>query len=146
MQLHELKPTAGSQKKRMRVGRGNGSGKGTYAGRGMNGQSSRSGGRRRPGFEGGQTPLHRRMPKLGGFKNPRRIEYAPINVSTLEKRFQAGDTVDRASLAEKRIIKSENLAVKVLGNGEITIALTVKVDKISKSAAEKIIKAKGKVE
>ena len=146
MKLHDLKPTPGATKARKRVGRGNASGTGTYAGRGMNGQSSRAGGKRRPGFAGGQTTLVKRMPKLGGFKNPRRIEYAIVNVGTLAEHFESGDTVDSKTLVDKRILRNTKKPVKILGNGDIDINLTVKVAKISKSAAEKITKAKGKVE
>jgi len=146
MKLNELKANTGRTKNRIRVGRGNGSGRGTYSGRGMNGQSARSGGKRKAGFEGGQTPLHMRMPKLGGFKNPNRVEYAVINVATLEAKFKSGDTVDTAALIEKRLLKNDKKPVKILGNGDLTIALNVKVNKVSKSASEKITKAKGTVE
>ncbi len=146
MKLHELKPATKSRKSKKRVGRGNGSGKGTYCGRGMNGQTARAGGRRRPGFEGGQTPLYMRMPKLGGFKNPTRIEYLPINVGVLNDNFKADETVNLETLAKKRIIRSTKKPVKVLGVGELKIALTVQVDKVSKVAAEKITKAGGKIE
>ncbi|MBU1992687.1 MAG: 50S ribosomal protein L15 [Patescibacteria group bacterium] len=132
------------KKTKKRVGRGNASGAGTYSGRGMNGQSSRSGGKRRPGFEGGQTPLHMKMPKLRGFKNPNRVTFQVVNVSDLEV-FDAGATVDVISLYEKKIIRKKNTPVKVLGNGELTKKLEVKVDKVSRSAKEKIEKAKGKV-
>lgn len=145
MKINTLKPQTGSTKKRMRVGRGNAS-KGTYSGRGVKGQSARTGGRRRPGFSGGQTPLYMRMPKLGGFTNPGRVEYSPVNVGVLEKTFNAGDTVTKESLVHKKIIRNQKRPIKILGQGELTIALTIKVDKVSKSAEEKIIKAKGKVE
>ena len=146
MQLHDLKPNAGSTHKRKRVGRGNSSGQGTYAGRGQNGQGSRSGGTKGAGFEGGQTPLARRLPKLPGFRNINRVEYLPVNVSRLEEKFEAGDVVDGASLKAKGIIKHEDALVKVLGDGDITKALTVKVDKVSASAKAKIEAAGGKVE
>ena len=146
MQLHDLTPAAGSNKRRKRVGRGNGSGKGTYSGRGLNGQGSRSGGTKGAGFEGGQTPLAMRLPKLPGFRNPNRVEYSPINVATLEERFEAGSVVDGAALKAARLIKKEDELVKVLGDGEITKALTVKVDKVSASAKAKIEAAGGKVE
>jgi large subunit ribosomal protein L15 len=146
MKQNTVQAQKGSTKARTRRGRGDGSGKGTFSGRGMNGQSARAGGRVRPGFSGGQTPLYMRMPKLGGFKNPNRVEYAVINVGTLEKNFAAGDTVSKETLIEKRILRSGNKPVKVLGNGELKIALTVKVNKVTKSAEAKITKAKGKIE
>ena len=146
MQLHDLTPAAGSSHRRKRKGRGNSAGQGTYAGRGLNGQGSRAGGTKGAGFEGGQTPLAMRLPKLPGFKNPRRIEYTPINVATLEERFEDGAVVDGAALKAARLVKSEFEPVKVLGEGELTKALTVKVDKTSASAKEKIEAAGGKVE
>ncbi len=146
MELCDLKPAAGSTHSRKRVGRGPGSGLGKTAGRGMNGQNSRSGGGKGPGFEGGQTPLARRLPKLPGFTNINRVEYIPVNVSRLEEKFEAGDVVDGESLKTKRIIKHADDLVKVLGDGELTKALTVKVDKVSKSAQAKIEAAGGKVE
>jgi large subunit ribosomal protein L15 len=146
MELCDLKPAPGSTHSRKRVGRGPGSGYGKTAGRGMNGQNSRSGGGKGPGFEGGQTPLARRLPKLPGFTNINRVEYIPVNVSRLEEKFEAGDVVDGESLKAKRIIKHADDLVKVLGDGEITKALTVKVDKVSKSAQAKIEAAGGKVE
>ena len=146
MELKDLYPAPGSRHSRKRVGRGPGSGKGKTAGRGMNGQLSRAGGGKRAGFEGGQTPLARRLPKLPGFRNINRVEYAPVNVGRLEEKFEAGDVVDGASLAAKGIIKRESVLVKVLGDGELTKALTVKVDKVSASAKAKIEAAGGKVE
>lgn len=146
MELKDLQPAEGSRKARKRVGRGPASGTGKTAGRGMNGQKSRSGGGKGAGFEGGQTPLARRLPKLPGFRNPNRVEYIAVNVSRLDKIFEAGDVVCGDSLVEKRIIKHESDLVKVLGDGEITKALTVKVDKVSASAKAKIEAAGGKVE
>ena len=146
MQLHDLTPAEGSNKRRKRVGRGNSSGKGTYSGRGQNGQGSRSGGTKGAGFEGGQTPLAMRLPKLPGFKNPRRIEYTAVNVSTLELKFENDVVVDGAALKAAGITKSEFEPVKVLGDGELTKKLTVKVDKVSASAKAKIEAAGGKVE
>lgn len=146
MELKDLRPNEGSRHSRKRVGRGVGSGKGKTAGRGMNGQLSRSGGGKKAGFEGGQTPLARRLPKLPGFTNINRVEYLPVNVSRLEEKFEAGDVVDGKSLVEKGIIKHEDALVKVLGDGELTKALTVKVDKVSASAQQKIEAAGGKVE
>ena len=140
MQLNDLRPAEGAKKARKRIGRGNASGHGTTAGRGTKGQLSRSGGGKGAGFEGGQQPLAMRLPKLPGFTNRNRVEYAPVNVSRLEEKFADGDTVDTASL------KREYELVKVLGNGEITKKLTVKADKVSASAKAKIEAAGGKVE
>lgn len=146
MELKDLTPAEGSTKARKRVGRGPASGTGKTAGRGMNGQKSRSGGGKGAGFEGGQTPLARRLPKLPGFTNPNHQDYVAVNVSRLEAKFEAGETVDSNSLVEKGIIKHSTDLVKVLGDGEIKKALTVKVDKVSASAKEKIEAAGGKVE
>ena len=146
MEWKDLYPAPGSHHRKKRVGRGPGSGKGKTAGRGENGQLSRSGGGKRAGFEGGQTPLARRLPKLPGFTNINRVEYVPVNVKLLEERFEAGDVVDRDSLIEKGIIKNYEDLIKVLGDGELTKALTVKVDKVSAGAQAKIEAAGGKVE
>lgn len=146
MELKDLKPAEGSRHSRKRVGRGNGSGYGKTAGRGLNGQKSRAGGGKRPGFEGGQTPLAMRLPKLPGFRNINRVEYLPVNVSRLEEKFEAGEVVNGVSLKAKGIIKHEDALVKVLGDGELTKALTVSVDKVSASAKAKIEAAGGKVE
>ena len=127
MQLNDLRPTEGAKKNRKRVGRGNSSGHGTYSGRGLNGQLSRAGGGKGSGFEGGQMPLAMRLPKLPGFRNINRVEYAPVNVSRLDAVFADGDVVDNASLVEKGIIKSEAIPVKVLGQGELAKKLTVRV-------------------
>ena len=144
MRLHELKKPEGSTKAPKRIGRGQGTGQGTTAGRGMNGQNSRSGVGVRLGFEGGQMPLYRRLPKRG-FNNKWAKEYAEINVKDLNK-FDDGATVDAAALVEKGIVKKVLDGVKVLGNGELEKKLTVKAAKFSKSAAEKIEKAGGKAE
>ena len=144
MRLHELKKPEGSTKAPKRIGRGQGTGQGTTAGRGMNGQNSRSGGGVRLGFEGGQMPLYRRLPKRG-FNNKWAKEYAEVNVKDLNK-FDDGATVDAAALIEKGIVKKALDGVKVLGNGELEKKLTVKAAKFSKSAAEKIEKAGGKAE
>ena len=146
MELKDLNPAEGSRHSRKRVGRGNGSGYGQTAGRGLNGQKSRAGGGKRPGFEGGQTPLAMRLPKLPGFRNINRVEYLPVNVSRLEEKFEAGEVVNGESLKAKGIIKHEDALVKVLGDGELTKALTVSVDKVSASAKAKIEAAGGKVE
>ena len=146
MQLNDLRPAEGSKKARKRVGRGNSSGHGTYSGRGLNGQLSRAGGGKGAGFEGGQQPLAMRLPKLPGFKNHNRVEYAPGNVARLEALFADGETVDAESLMAKGVIKHDYIPVKVLGDGELTKQLTVKVDKVSASAKAKIEAAGGKVE
>lgn len=146
MQLHDLSPAPGSRKKRKRVGRGNASGHGTTAGRGDKGQNSRSGGGKGPGFEGGQNPIQMRMPKLGGFKNRNRVEYAVVNVGRLEDLYGAGDIVDIDSLFAKGVTKSKTAPVKVLGDGELTKSLTVKVDRISAPARAKIEAAGGTVD
>ena len=146
MELKDLYPADGSRKDRKRKGRGPASGNGKTAGRGLNGQKSRAGGGKRPGFEGGQTPLAMRLPKLPGFRNFNRVEYLPVNVSRLEEKFEAGEVVCGETLQAKGIIKHADAPVKVLGSGEITKALTVKVDKVSASAQAKIEAAGGKVE
>ena len=146
MQLNDLRPAEGSRKNRKRIGRGNRSGHGTYSGRGLNGQLSRAGGGKGAGFEGGQQPLAMRLPKLPGFKNHNRVEYAPVNVARLEALFADGETVDAESLMAKGVIKHDYIPVKVLGDGELTKQLTVKVDKVSASAKAKIEAAGGKVE
>lgn len=146
MELKDLKPVPGSRKAPRRVGRGHAAGQGKTAGRGLNGQLSRSGGGKRAGFEGGQTPLARRLSKLPGFTNINQTTYIPVNVKRLEDKYEAGEVVDGASLKAKGIIKHDDALVKVLGDGEITKALTVKVDKVSASARAKIEAAGGKVE
>ena len=144
MRLHELKKPEGSTKAPKRIGRGQGTGQGTTAGRGMNGQNSRSGGGVRLGFEGGQMPLYRRLPKRG-FNNKWAKEYAEINVQDLN-RFEDGAVVDLDAMLEAGLVKQVKDGVKVLGNGELEKKLTVKAEKFSKSAAEKIEKAGGKAE
>lgn len=146
MQLNDLFPAPESRKNRKRVGRGNGSGHGSTAGRGDKGQNSRAGGGKGPGFEGGQNPIHMRMPKLGGFKNRNRVEYAVINVGRLEELYGAGDTVDVDSLFDKGVIKAKTVPVKVLGDGELTKALTIKIDKVSAPARAKVEAAGGTVD
>lgn len=146
MEIKDLKPAEGSKRNRKRVGRGPASGNGKTAGRGMNGQKSRAGGGKGAGFEGGQTPLARRLPKLPGFRNFNRVEYVPVNVSRLDAKFNAGDLVDADTLYAAGIIKNTTDPIKVLGDGEITKALTVRVDKVSASAKAKIEAVGGKVE
>lgn len=144
MKLHELRAAEGATKAPKRKGRGTASGQGTTGGRGMNGQKSRSGGGVRLGFEGGQMPLYRRIPKRG-FKNIWGTVYTTLNVEELN-RFEAGTVVDRALLEERGILKQVKDGVKILGQGELKVALTVKADKFSKSAIEKIEAAGGKAE
>ena len=144
MKLHELSPVPGSNPKAYRKGRGNGSGNGKTAGRGQKGQWARSGGGVRVGFEGGQMPLQRRLPKRG-FNNIFATKYVTIKVSDLEK-FEAGATVDTEALLKAGIISKTLDGVKVLGNGELTKALNVKVAAYTASAKEKIEKAGGKAE
>lgn len=145
MKLHELSPAAGSTKKAWRKGRGPGSGNGKTAGRGHKGQNARSGGGVRTGFEGGQIPLYRRLPKRGFTNDVFKKEYAIINVETLDK-FNDGDVVSIETLVNEGIIKKELCGLKVLGRGEITKKLTVKATIFSASAKEKIEAAGGKVE
>ena len=144
MRIHELKKPEGSTKAPKRIGRGQGTGQGTTAGRGMNGQNSRSGGGVRLGFEGGQMPLYRRLPKRG-FNNKWAKEYAEINVKDLD-RFEDGSVVDLGVLLAAGLVGKQLDGLKVLGNGELTKKLTVKAEKFSKSAVEKIEKAGGKAE
>ena len=144
MKMHELAPAIGSTKEAKRIGRGHGSGNGKTAGKGHKGQKARAGHGMRPGFEGGQMPLQRRVPKRG-FNNIFAKEWLAINVAALEV-FEDGTVVDAAALAQKGIIKKANLPVKVLGNGKITKKLEVKLNAYSASAAEKIAAAGGKTE
>lgn len=144
MKLHELKPAEGSRKPRRRVGRGIGSGMGKTSTRGTKGQFSRTGGGTRPGFEGGQMPLHRRLPKRG-FKNTFAKKYAEVNVEQLNC-FDNGAVVDPAALIEAGILKNVLDGVRVLGNGELTKSLTVQAQGFTKSAQQKIEAAGGKAE
>ncbi len=144
MKLHELKPNPGSTKNRKRLGRGTATGQGKTAGRGMNGQKSRSGGGVRPGFEGGQMPLYRRLPKRG-FTNIFGTQFAEINVEVLNK-FEDGAEITPELLKSEGILKKQLDGVKILGNGELAKKLTVKAHKFSKSAVEKIEAAGGKAE
>ena len=144
--LNNLRPQVGAKKRKRIIGRGQGSGMGGTATRGMKGQKSRSGDGKMSGFEGGQTPLIRRMPKRGrGVTNPFRVEFDIVSLSLLEKNFEKGAAVNAESLKKAGLVK-RGLPVKVLGTGEITKALNVNVDAFSKSAAEKIVKAGGKAE
>ena len=144
MKLNELKPAAGAKSRKKRVGRGAGSGMGKTATRGQDGQNSRSGGGVRPGFEGGQMPLARRLPKRG-FNNIFAKTYSTVNVSDLN-RFDDGTEITAQLLKEKRVIRKMNDGLKVLGNGELKKKLTVKADKFTKTAAEKITAAGGTAE
>lgn len=144
MKLHELSPAPGSTKARKRIGRGTGSGTGKTAGKGHKGQNARSGGGVRPGFEGGQMPLQRRVPKRG-FNNIFASKYAVINVCDLNQ-FEDGAKVDAVALKEAGIIKKVYDGVKVLGNGELTKKVTVSAVKFSASAKEKIVNSGGKYE
>ncbi|GAE31509.1 50S ribosomal protein L15 [Alkalihalobacillus hemicellulosilyticus] len=144
MKLHELKPAEGSRKVRNRVGRGIGSGNGKTAGKGHKGQNARSGGGVRPGFEGGQNPIYRRLPKRG-FTNPTRKELTIVNVETLN-RFDAGTEVTPELLIETGVVKNVKHGIKILGNGNLEKSLTVKAHKFSSSALEAIEAAGGKTE
>ncbi|MEA4922409.1 MAG: 50S ribosomal protein L15 [Eubacteriaceae bacterium] len=144
MKLHELKASAGAAKNRKRRGRGTATGQGTTGGRGMNGQKSRSGGGVRLGFEGGQMPLYRRIPKRG-FTNIWATEYTEVNVGTLNK-FEAGTEITPEFLEEAGIVKQVKDGIKILGQGNLDKSITVKAQKFSKSAIEKIEAAGGKAE
>ena len=145
MKLHELAPAEGSVRDTFRKGRGPGSGNGKTAGKGHKGQNARSGGGVRPGFEGGQIPLYRKLPKRG-FNNKFATNYAIVNVAALNEKFENGAVVDLAALKAAGLIKKELDGVKVLGNGEISKALTVKAAVFSATAKEKIEAAGGKTE
>ncbi|ALA52711.1 50S ribosomal protein L15 [Shouchella clausii] len=144
MKLHELQPAEGSRKVRNRVGRGIGSGNGKTAGKGHKGQKARSGGGVRPGFEGGQNPLYRRLPKRG-FTNIHRKEYTVVNLDVLN-RFEAGTEVTPELLIETKTVKNVKHGIKVLGNGNLDKNLTVKAHKFSASAVKAIEAAGGKTE
>ncbi len=143
--LANLKPFAGSKHREKRVGRGPGSGHGKTSCRGQKGQRARSGGGVPPWFEGGQMPLIRRLPKRG-FRNPFRVEYKVVNVGDLARKFSEGATVDVEALKAAGLVKGREVRVKLLGDGEIDFAVTVKVHAVSKSAREKIERAGGRVE
>lgn len=141
--LHTIRPASGSTFKRKRVGRGSAAGGGTTAGRGGKGQQSRTGKGRRFGFEGGQTPLLRRQPKLGGFTKPRRVTFEPLNLDLLEARLEAG-TYDLAALRAQRILKTGG-PVKLLGNGKVTKKFIIEVHAASKSAKKALEAAGGRI-
>jgi large subunit ribosomal protein L15 len=144
MKLNELSPPPGSRKARKRLGRGVGSGTGKTAGRGTKGHNSRSGGGVRPGFEGGQMPIHRRLPKRG-FTNIFKKEYAVINIRDLE-RFESDSVIGEGELIRSGLIKGKREGIKLLGHGDVKRPLTIKVNKVSKAAVKKIEAAGGKVE
>jgi large subunit ribosomal protein L15 len=141
MRLHELYAFPEEYKNRKRIGRGSGSGWGKTSGKGHKGQNARSGGGVRPGFEGGQMPLARRLPKRG-FKNPFRVEYETVNVGSLIALFEGKDEISLADMYDRGVVKS-GAAVKVLGSGEVGKAVTIEAHRFSASAAEKIAKAGG---
>jgi large subunit ribosomal protein L15 len=145
MDLSNLKPSQGSKHSKKRIGRGHGSGQGTQAGRGHKGAQSRSGYSFKRGFEGGQMPLHRRVPKRG-FHNPFRVEYAVVNLDTLAERFDAGTVVTPELLRERGLVHGERLQIKVLARGEFSKKLTVRAHKFSGKAAEKLAAAGGAAE
>ncbi len=144
MLLHSIKIKSGATKSKKRVGRGNSSGSGTYCGRGCKGQGQRKSANTRPGFEGGQTPLIMRLPKLKGFKNPNRINFQVVNVKDLEC-FKDGDEVNMLTLLEKKLIRRKRDPVKILGHGKLTKKLVIKAHKISASAKDKVLQAGGKI-
>lgn len=147
MELHELRPVPGSKKRRKRVGRGMASGSGKTSGRGMKGQGARSGGGKGPYFEGGQLPLVRRLPFRRGFSNIHRVEYKPVNLDRIQEKFGDSDQeVTPEALIEAGIIKRSDKAVAILGDGELTSALTIKAHRFSKNAQAKIEAAGGTVE
>lgn len=145
MDLRTLKPAPGSNQARKRVGRGPGSGLGKTSGRGHKGRGARSGGNTPPGYEGGQNPLQRRLPKRG-FTNRSRQEYNIVNLRDLEAAFDAGTIVDRDALDARGLLRRSHLPVKILGEGEISKALTVRADRFSKSAKERLESAGGSAE
>lgn len=146
MKLSDLKPAKGAKKLKKRIGRGNASGTGTYSGRGMKGQNSRKSGGVRIGFEGGQTPLLRRIPKLKGFKNINKITFSPINLATIEEKYAEDEIVSPESLIKKNILRKKTQPVKILGVGEITKKISFSDVAFSATAKEKIEKAGGKIE
>ena len=145
MKLHELRPSEGAFKTSKRLGRGTGSGLGKTSGKGHKGQNARSGGGVRPGYEGGQTQLYKRLPKRG-FTNINRKEYAVVNLGDINDLFEAGAVVDLTALKQAGLVKKEHEGVKILSNGELSKALTIKAAKFSKAAEEKIKAVGGTVE
>lgn len=145
MRLHDLSPNPGSTHRRKRLGSGESSGLGKTCGKGHKGQKARSGGSVRPGFEGGQMPLHRRLPKKGFSNEAFRRKVAAVNLGRIEALFAAGETVNAESLIAKGLVKGRHDAIKVLGNGELTKSLVVSVDEVSAGARAKIEAAGGSV-
>lgn len=143
MKLNNLKPNEGSRKDKHRVGRGHAAGKGKQAGKGQSGQNKRHG--HRPGFEGGQTPWFRRLPKRG-FKNVNHIEYQVVSLSSLEAKFNANDTIDANVLFEAKLARNKNEPIKLLANGKLTKKFTIKVNAASQNAIKAVEAAGGKVE
>ena len=143
MKLHHLKPAPGAHREKVRVGRGKGSGKGKTAGRGTKGLYARN--TLPVGFEGGQMPLQRRLPKLGGFTNRNRVEFTPVNVERLNG-FEGGAVVDPAAMAARGLVRKRRAPVKILGRGELQVGLTVRAHAFSSSAREKIERAGGQAE
>ena len=144
MRLNDLAPEKGQRKTRKRVGRGVASGSGKTAGRGSKGQNCRSGGGVRPGYEGGQMPIHRRLPKRG-FKNHFKKTFAIVNVQDLN-RFEAQSVIDEVAFIQSGLVKGDRHGIKILGNGDVQVPLTVRINKISESARQKIEAAGGKIE
>lgn len=145
MRLHTIKPNPGAKHRRKRLGIGESSGKGKTSGKGHKGQKARSGGSIRPGFEGGQMPLYRRLPKRGFNNAEFKTVYGVVNLDSLEKTFTNGDTVNEESLRKSGLVKGRFDGVKILGRGEVTKSLTIQVDEVSATAREKIEKAGGKI-
>jgi len=146
LRQNDLRPPQGAKRPRKRIGRGNASGTGTYSGRGLKGQKSRSGNRRKAGFEGGQVPLIRKMPHKRGFKNHARIEYTPINLFTLSRRFAPHDEVTADTLTAAGLLRNPTEAFKILATGDIDHPLTLRVARISPAAKTKIEATGGTVE
>ena len=146
MQQHSLKSPQGSKKNRKRVGRGDSSGSGSYSGKGMKGQKSRSGGGLRPGFEGGQLPLIKKLSALRGFNNIFRREFIPINLNTISKLYEKDNEISPETLVEKNVLKDTKSPIKILGDGEINFSVKVTAHKFSRSAKDKIIAAGGTIQ
>ena len=146
MQQHSLKSPQGSKKNRKRVGRGDSSGSGSYSGKGMKGQKSRSGGGVRPGFEGGQLPLIKKLSALRGFNNIFRREFIPINLNTISKLYETDNEISPETLVEKNVLKDTKSPIKILGDGEINFPVKVTAHKFSRSAKDKIIAAGGTIQ
>lgn len=144
MKLNMIKVKAGATKGRKRLGRGNASGHGTFSGRGVKGQGQRKSGNVRPGFEGGQTPLISRLPKLRGFRNPNRLTFQVLNVSDLNI-FKDGEEVNIQTLLEKRILSKKDIPVKLLADGKLEKKLTIRLQKVSVAAKAKVLAAGGKI-